>query len=145
MDAKLIEQTCNKTPHPILCVYSLKSDPRSARADVPGLALIMVDVVSGKVKGILKKLDTLLKQSPSNKALQNCNQDYHIVLNIEISAAKGAITLGDPKFAEQYMNDASNSADSCEREFKGRSPLTKLNKDIVDVSRVASAIVKILE
>ncbi|KAL6133656.1 hypothetical protein ACLB2K_065890 [Fragaria x ananassa] len=144
MDAKLVEKTCSKTPHPSLCVYSLKSDPRSAHADISGLGLIMVDVVSTKVNGILKKIDTLLKQNPGDKALQYCSHNYHFVLSIDIKEAKDAI-MGDPKFAEDSMNDASEYADACEIQFKGRSPLTKLNKYISDASRVTSAIAKILE
>lgn len=135
------------TKHHILVgvVYSLKSHSRSVRADIPGLALIMVDAVSVKLKGILHKLDTLLEQSPRDKSLQYCSHKYHLVLSNDISVAKDAITLGNPKFAEESMNYASQYADSCEREFKGRSPLTKQNEDIGDLSRVTSTIVKILE
>ncbi|KAJ6420928.1 hypothetical protein OIU84_028333 [Salix udensis] len=43
----LIAQTCKNTPYYNLCVSSLRSVPRSSRADVQGLALVMVDICEG--------------------------------------------------------------------------------------------------
>lgn len=104
----------------------------------------MVDVVKAKVTNTLKKLYTLLKKSPKDKSLKDCAFSYKVVLQVSIPSANQAITTGNPKFAEQAMNDAANEANSCEDEFSRGSPLTYENKAVADVAGVASAIVRIL-
>ncbi|KAK9948528.1 hypothetical protein M0R45_004099 [Rubus argutus] len=144
MNANLIDQTCRKTPNYSLCVSSLKSDPRSKSADVRGLALIMVNVVKVKAKTTLNRINVLLKKTPKDNSLKDCADRYDTILQDDVIVANEAITKGDPKFAEQSMNDAGGEAEDCENDFKGRSPLTHLNKDVTSVSGVAAAIVRIL-
>ncbi|KAG6667948.1 hypothetical protein CIPAW_01G135800 [Carya illinoinensis] len=117
MDVRLIEQTCKQTPLYDVCVSILKSDSRSSKADVTGLALIMVDVLKAKATGTTNYIKTLLRGN-----------------------LKG--DKGDPKFAEQAANDAGIEARSCESSFSGHSPLTESNKSVQDVSSVAAAIVR---
>ncbi|KAK9948527.1 hypothetical protein M0R45_004098 [Rubus argutus] len=144
MDANLIDQTCRKTPNYKLCVSSLKSDPRSKSADVRGLALVMVNVVKTKATTTLKRINELLKKTPRDDSLKDCHHMYLTILQADIVVANEAITLGDPKFAEESMNDAGIEATNCENNFKGRTPLTHLNRDVTNVSGVAAAIVRIL-
>ncbi|TQD82552.1 hypothetical protein C1H46_031897 [Malus baccata] len=64
MDANLIAQTCNQTPYPDLCISTLQSDPRSAKADVKGLGIIMVDAVKAKAREANLRLQELAQLSP---------------------------------------------------------------------------------
>ena len=144
MDANLIAQTCRKTPNYKLCVSSLQSDPRSESADVRGLALVMVDVVKATATTALNRINVLLKETPKDDSLKDCADRYDSILQDDVKVANEAITKGDPKFAEESMNDAGGEAEDCENDFKGRSPLTHLNKDVTDVADVAAAIVRIL-
>ena len=144
MDANLIDQTCRKTPNYNLCVSSLKSDPRSKSADVRGLALVMVNVLKTKATTTLKRINELLKKTPRDDSLKDCHHMYLTILQADVVVANEAITLGDPKFAEESMNDAGGDAEDCEDDFKGGSPLTQLNKDVTNVADVAAAIVRIL-
>ncbi|KAM0965822.1 hypothetical protein FF1_021775 [Malus domestica] len=144
-DATLIDQTCQKTPDHNLCVSSLRSDPRSSSADVKGLGIIMVDVVKGKATDTLNQINDLLKQRPGDKSLSSCAEVYNTVITADVPEASQGFSLGNPKFAEQGMNDAAGEAVSCENGFSGSSPLTDKNKSVHDVAAVAAAIAKTLE
>lgn len=144
----LIQSTCKKTPNFVLCVSSLKSDPRSSKADVPGLGLIMVNVIKAKATKTLNHIRVLLKRGSGTvgkRALISCAANYDAILKADVVEAIEALTKGDYKFAEEGANDAGNEANTCEQEFTaGTSPLTALNKDMHDVSVVTAAIVKTL-
>ncbi|CAK7327349.1 unnamed protein product [Dovyalis caffra] len=141
----LIAQTCKQTPYSNLCVTSLKSVPKSSTADVQGLALIMVDIVRAKASATLKLINQELKRSPElRRALRSCAGNYDAILTADIPEAIEALQKGDPKFAESGTNDAAVEASSCEANFRGKSPLTNLNKLVHDTSVVTSAIVRLL-
>ncbi|KAF5464791.1 hypothetical protein F2P56_014843 [Juglans regia] len=147
MDARLIEQTCKQTPLYNLCVSILKSDSRSSKADVTGLALIMVDVLKAKATGTRNYIKRLLRgnlKRDVRHGLSSCAEVYNSVLEADVPVAIEALQKGNPKFAEQAANDAAIEASSCERSFSGHSPLTKSNKSMQDVSSVAAAIVRLL-
>ncbi|XP_070667364.1 cell wall / vacuolar inhibitor of fructosidase 1-like [Malus domestica] len=123
MDANIIDQICKKTPDYNLCVSSLNSDPRSAIADVAVLGLVMVDIAKTKATDVAKKINELLKQSPSDP----CTHFYKTILEADIPEAAKAF-IGNPKFAEQGMNNAAGEAQTCEDGFSGKSPLINENK-----------------
>ncbi|CAB4262519.1 unnamed protein product [Prunus armeniaca] len=143
-DANLIDQTCKQTPNYALCVSSLKSDPRSSTADVSGLGVILVDIVKAKSTDTLNKINTLLKQRPGNQALKSCARFYDTVVEALVPEAQQGFSLGNPKFAEQGMNDAAGEAETCEDGFSGKSPLTDNNKAVHDIAAVAAAIARTL-
>ncbi|KAM3707951.1 hypothetical protein ACB098_02G064400 [Castanea mollissima] len=146
-DDNLIEQTCKQTPNYNLCISSLKSDPKSATADVAGLALIMVNVLNTTTTQTLIHINSLL-QSQRNEvkeALLSCVENYKIgVLTADVPVSIEALTKGNPKFADQGTQDAANESNSCEEGFSGNSPLTVENTNINNVAKVANAIVKLL-
>lgn len=144
----LIQKTCKQSPNYNLCVSSLQSDPRSSKANVQGLALIMVDAVKAKAKETLNHIHGLLKQSPKpgdQQHLSSCGDNYNAILEGDIPEAIEALRTGNYKFAEQGTNDAANEADSCEKKFySGTSPLTDFNKLVHDVAAITAAITRIL-
>ncbi|KAG2726844.1 hypothetical protein I3760_01G131300 [Carya illinoinensis] len=148
MDVGLIEQTCKHTPLYNLCVSILESDSRSSKADVTGLALILVDVLKAKATGTRNHIKTLLRgnlKGDVRRGLSSCADLYDNVLEVLIPEANEALQKGNPKFAEQAANDAGAEAGSCESSFSsGHSPLTESNKFMQDVSSVAAAIVRLL-
>ncbi|CAN1806392.1 Cell wall / vacuolar inhibitor of fructosidase 1 [Linum perenne] len=141
----LIKQTCKQTPDYNLCVSSLTADPRALKADdVDTLALIMIDVVKDKATAASKEKKRLLKSKTALKEpLKDCDDMYKVIIEDDVSVAIKALSLGDPKFGQEAMNDASNESDSCERGFKW-SPLTDFNKVVRKVADVASAIIRLL-
>ncbi|KAJ9154629.1 hypothetical protein P3X46_027948 [Hevea brasiliensis] len=142
-DANMISQTCKQTPYYNLCVSCLSSDPRSFKADVRGLALIMVNIVKAKATMSLHFINQLIQRRPGlKKPLSYCADNYDAILTADIPEAVEALQKGDPKFAQDGANDAANEADLCEANFHGKSPLTKFNKVVHDTSATASAIVQ---
>ncbi|XP_061993365.1 cell wall / vacuolar inhibitor of fructosidase 1-like [Rosa rugosa] len=142
MDAKLIDETCQKTPNPNLCVSSLKSDPRSSDADVKGLGVIMVDVVKAKAIIGQNKAQELLKQSPGDLRLKVCSGDYDRISNHHVPNALLAFKKDAPDIAEEDMSEAAEEARACESSFSGGSPLTDVNNVLADVAAITAAIAK---
>ncbi|CAI0467526.1 unnamed protein product [Linum tenue] len=146
----LIKQTCRQTPDHNLCASTLTADPRGPNAgDVPTLALIMIDSVKARATSTLEEIKRLMKQTaPSLKEpLDNCAARYDVVLEADVTVARQAVKLGNPKFGEGAMNDVGVECEDCEGGF-GRngekSPLTKQNGDVRGLADVAAAIVRLL-
>lgn len=146
MPIYLIEQTCRRTTNYALCVSSLKSDPRSSKADVKGLALIMMDVAKAKATEILKKIDELRKKSQGDGALalNLCAHDYGGIIGTDIPNIKAAITRGDLESAEESFVYIGETIDDCEDGFQGCSwPTICDGMFFLDVCDVAKAIMEI--
>ncbi|PRQ37181.1 putative pectinesterase inhibitor domain, Cell wall/vacuolar inhibitor of fructosidase [Rosa chinensis] len=103
----------------------------------------MVDVVKAKATDTVNHINDLLKQTSGAQPLSSCLDVYNVVIQAKVPKAGEALSKGDPKFAEQGMNDVGLGADLCENSFSGSSsPLTYLNKTVRDVADMASAIVQ---
>ncbi|TQD82554.1 hypothetical protein C1H46_031899 [Malus baccata] len=144
MDANLIAQTCNQTPYPDLCVSTLQSDPRSAKADVKGLGIIMVDAVKAKAREADLLVEELVDKELGNVAASNCRFNYSDIFQLDIPQAVEAFPKGDYKSAELAMTNVVANADSCERGFSGGSPFKEESQAVHDVAYVAAAIAKVL-
>ncbi|KAJ1414323.1 Pectinesterase inhibitor domain [Sesbania bispinosa] len=143
-DAKLIEETCKKTPYPTFCIQFIQADPRSSSADVKGLALIMVDVIKTKAKASLLIINQLLQEGGEKKALSSCFEKYRVILQGDVPQATQALQNGNPKFAESGAIDSGVEAISCEKSFSGKSPLTDVNNIMHIAANVTVAIVRLL-
>ncbi|KAB2623545.1 cell wall / vacuolar inhibitor of fructosidase 1-like [Pyrus ussuriensis x Pyrus communis] len=144
MDANLIAQTCNQTPYPDLCVSTLQSDPRSAKADVKGLGIIMVDAVKAKAGEASRRVEELINREPGNTPARNCRLNYSDIFHLYIPEAVEAFPKGDYKSAELAMTNVVANADSCERGFSGGSPFKDESQALHGVAYVAAAIAKVL-
>ncbi|XP_054820280.1 cell wall / vacuolar inhibitor of fructosidase 1-like [Prosopis cineraria] len=143
----LIESTCKQTPNYDLCVQSLKSDPSSSEADVAGLGLIMVKVITAKAKATKNKINNLLQGKDLDRkqkgALKSCREMYEMVLETDVPEATEALREGNPKFAEDGVKDIGNEATYCEGEFNGTKSLLKPENEAVrELAWVAVAIVR---
>ncbi|KAB2616059.1 cell wall / vacuolar inhibitor of fructosidase 1-like [Pyrus ussuriensis x Pyrus communis] len=144
MDANLIAQTCNQTPYPDLCVSTLQSDPRSAKADVKGLGIIMVDAVRAKAHEANLRVEELIDREPGNTPARNCGFNYDDIFQLDIPQAVEAFPKDDYKSVELGMTNVVANADSCERGFSGGSPFKDKSQALHDVAYVAAAIAKVL-
>ncbi|KAK8671244.1 hypothetical protein V6N13_037844 [Hibiscus sabdariffa] len=146
----LIETTCTKTPFPDLCISTVKSDPRSSTADVPGLALIVADSVNEKASATLNQISTLLKSATDpnmKKALSGCVDSYNTIIKADIPVAIEAIEKNNPKFAVGSATDAGNEAQRCEGSFgenSTSSPISGSNKAVHDLSVILQSIASML-
>ncbi|CAN6558347.1 unnamed protein product [Malus baccata var. baccata] len=131
MDASLIEQTCNQTPYPDLCVSTLQSDPQSAEADPKAL-------------DVLDKALVLVVKEPGNQPVKACANTYQEVLGTNIPQANEDFPKGESKIAALAIINVVQKSDSCESGFPGGSPFKYKSKVVHDVAYVASAIAKLI-
>ncbi|KAK4433855.1 Cell wall / vacuolar inhibitor of fructosidase 1 [Sesamum alatum] len=147
-DTSLVVNTCKNTPHYRLCLAVLRRSPKSATADVRGLALIAVGAVKTEAERAMDAIKKLRKEQGQGKgvaaALKQCAEVYDAVLEGDVEEAEEGLKLGDPKFAENGMADAAVEADSCEDAFAGvgKSPLSRVNSAVHDIAEVARAIIR---
>ncbi|CAN4094978.1 unnamed protein product [Withania somnifera] len=147
-----IHATCKVTPNYSLCVKILQSDPRSYEVkggdDITILGLIMVDALKLKTVKIINKLKELEKSHPEWRApLSQCYMAYYAVLRADVMVAVAALKRGVPKFAEEGMVDVVVEAETCEFSFnynKLISPISDMSKDIIELSKVAKSIIRML-
>ncbi|MCD7464215.1 hypothetical protein HAX54_052306 [Datura stramonium] len=150
----LIHATCKATPNYSLCVTTLQSDPRSYHEAKGGddvmttLSLIMVDAVKSKSIKIMERVKELEKSNPELRVpLSQCYVAYNAVLRADVSVAVEALKRGVPKFAENGMDDVDIEAETCEYSFnyeKLASPISDMNRDIIELSKVAKSIIRML-
>ncbi|KAJ6325305.1 hypothetical protein OIU76_012398 [Salix suchowensis] len=106
--ADLVQETCQKTRYPDLCVKTLKSNPRSSSADVKGLAHIMLE---------------------ANLA----NKQYDTAANEDFPTAIQSLERNDLGTAKTYASAAVDAPGNCRDTFsedpgvKTPPDLTKLN------------------
>ncbi|KAG9139404.1 hypothetical protein Leryth_017320 [Lithospermum erythrorhizon] len=146
-NVNLIDNTCKNTPNYNLCISVFLEDPRSSSADIRGLGLIVIDALKSKAEETANFIDTLKTTSPGLRSpLNRCAILYFAVLKADIPEAVEALSKGVPKFAEDGVADAALEAQSCELAFgsASNSPLTDLNKSVVDLSNVARSIIRML-
>ncbi|XP_059278091.1 cell wall / vacuolar inhibitor of fructosidase 1-like [Lycium ferocissimum] len=144
----LIHNTCKNTPNYQLCISTLQSDPRSSDADITVLGLVMVDAVKKKTVEIMESIKELEKTNPKWKIpLNECSLFYYAVIKADVPEAVDGLKKGVPKFAEMGMDDTAVEAEICEYSFKENglnSPLSKKNRDLMDLSNVAKSIIRML-
>nr|AGS32044.1 invertase inhibitor [Solanum torvum] len=148
-----IDETCRATPNYSLCLTTLQSDPRTYEVkegdDITTLGLVMVDAVKLKSIEIIKMLKDLEKSHPEWRGpLSQCYVAYNAVLRADVTVAVEALKKGVPKFADHSMDDVVVEAQTCESSFsyyyKLDFPIFNLSRDIIELSKVAKSIIKML-
>ncbi|KAJ8767317.1 hypothetical protein K2173_017361 [Erythroxylum novogranatense] len=144
-DAALIDKACKSTPNYKKCVSIINTDPGASKADITGLAIIALNAVDTKSHAVM---DFLYSQEPKTPALKHafssCYDNYYAIINADVLQGYQALQKGQPMIAQTSMNDAGNEANSCEHEFKGKSPMTSYNTDVHDTAAIASALTQLL-
>ncbi|XP_059630163.1 cell wall / vacuolar inhibitor of fructosidase 1-like [Cornus florida] len=129
----LIASTCKATPNVRLCVSTLRSNPKSAHADVGGLAILMVDATKAMATQTLQQIKTLKGSTPQlRKAIDACTFAYKMILEVDIPEAYKALP-------------SNPNAHHCANGLKlFNSPATGLNQVVHDLSAVATSIIRML-
>ncbi|KAF7147525.1 hypothetical protein RHSIM_Rhsim03G0038200 [Rhododendron simsii] len=146
--ADLIGSTCEKDEYTDLCVSTLRSDPRSAAADVEGLARIMFDAALAKATATLNQIKDLLKKTSDpvlRQYLNVCVEQYDDAIE-DIPVA--IQNVGSHNFASRIKaDDVVAEARVCEEIFtdlpnrKRKSPLTAENDLVKKLVMIAAGIV----
>jgi len=118
--ADLIQETCQKTRYPALCVKTLKSNPRSSTADAKGLVHIMLEANLANSKLTLATVSKLLKES-SDKALKKClgvcAEEYDTAANDDFPTAIQSLEINDLGTAKIHVSAAFDAPGNCRDTF----------------------------
>ncbi|XP_010045344.1 putative invertase inhibitor [Eucalyptus grandis] len=142
----LIDGTCGQTLYYGLCAKSLRSDPRSASADLKGLAVIMLNVTTAEAADTLSYIKALVKRKvdPAEaKPLEYCAGLYSPMARLTLPLAAKALIQGRYRFADYRLAEAAMQPPTCEGRFGGavESPLTDRNVLAHDLCAVSMDIV----
>ncbi|KAJ1414322.1 Pectinesterase inhibitor domain [Sesbania bispinosa] len=149
----LVDQICKKTPFYDLCSSILHSNPLSPKADLKGMALVMVNNILANATDTLSYIEGLIKHTPDREleqALAFCAESYIPVVKYILPQAADAINQGRFGFASYCISDAVKEVSSCDKKFSGssssstQSPLGDRNDIVQKLVDVASAIIKLL-
>ncbi|GFY81385.1 hypothetical protein Acr_01g0011940 [Actinidia rufa] len=144
----LIADTCKKTEFPEFCISTLRSNPRSASADVNGLARIVFEAGLAKATSTLNKVNFLLKKT-TERILKQCLQICAHVYDKALDDISQAIENVGSNISEvvNYASSASINVEDCEESFdeepnKRKSPLTDDNSAVDQLVNIGAAIVQ---
>ncbi|KAL7263834.1 hypothetical protein ACSBR1_001899 [Camellia fascicularis] len=144
--ADLIADTCKKSEYPDLCNSTLRSDPRSAKADAKGLAHIMLEVALTKASTTFNQVKNLLSKTTVpvlKRCLTICADMYDSIVE---EIPKAIQNVGSDNNEAIHQSDlALTDADTCEGIFsdgpnKRKSPLTANNNAVQHLVAIAEDI-----
>ncbi|KAI8028569.1 Cell wall / vacuolar inhibitor of fructosidase 2 [Camellia lanceoleosa] len=145
MDTRLAD-TCKKSEFPDLCNSTLRSDPRSAKADAKGLALIMLEVALTKASTTFNQVKKLLSKA-TEPVLKEClTLCTHLYGSIVEEIPKAIQNVGSDNNEAIHQGDlAITDADTCEGIFseepnKRKSPITANNIAVQHLVGIAEDI-----
>ncbi|EEF46197.1 putative invertase inhibitor [Ricinus communis] len=119
--ADLISKTCSHTLYYEICVFSLKSDPRSETADVQGLADIALSVSIAYGEETLAHVTDLKSKATENETLSSCLgdcvQEYNDAVG-DLQEAADALKVKSLENVKTLVSSAMTDSDTCEEGFK---------------------------
>ncbi|KAL6990119.1 hypothetical protein U1Q18_015867 [Sarracenia purpurea var. burkii] len=143
----LIQAICKRTSNFQLCLSTLKSDPQSSNADAKGLALISLQIVLTKTNETLVAIGVLFNRTNDRglfEQLGTCIEDYNKAVTESLPAAISALKYNNYGASKQGAEDTREDAQTCEQQFVGGSPFASQNKEVQDLSVLASEIISTL-
>lgn len=146
----LISTTCDQTPNYNLCITTLKKDPRSRKADVAGLGMIMIEAAEEKANATVELINKVGSESSSvvKNALMECRENYKVLLKSNIPKAIQFLKRNEKFAAESAMAASAIEADGCEKSLKSSKSTTsqliiiEMNEAVYDLSNIARSIIK---
>ncbi|XP_058211882.1 pectinesterase inhibitor-like [Rhododendron vialii] len=118
----LISEVCSKTQNPSLCLQALRSDRRSARADLKGLALISIDIAESNAKQTANQLIPALSKRATSPELRGrydtCAKNYKDTID-NLNKARTALNARDIRTFFAMASAALDGLDNCEDSFEG--------------------------
>ncbi|KAL6990116.1 hypothetical protein U1Q18_015864 [Sarracenia purpurea var. burkii] len=147
----LISKTCSRTPFSQLCVSTLRSHPRSSRANLKGLSLILVRAAQSEAAVALRTINRLRAASDPRFRipLSKCGGVYRKILRDHIPKALHALSSrGDPKAAADGVSRSAAGAQECQRILIGiKNPpqvLIRVGRVLADLFAIIASIIKSL-
>ncbi|MBA0687551.1 hypothetical protein Goshw_027849 [Gossypium schwendimanii] len=145
-DEAMIINVCSKTPNPSLCQTCLHSDPKSATADVKGLATISITCGTRDADKLYTDTDNLYtntKDPALHNLLDNCWWRFLGARDNIDSAGRMLSDKGSDAAKLAITRDAMPMITYCSDLFK-KSPTVAVPKNIIDEMNVVSTDCQII-
>ncbi|KAK2976832.1 hypothetical protein RJ640_014616 [Escallonia rubra] len=117
--SQLISEVCSKVPNSALCLEALKSDPRSANADLVGLGRISIDLTKAATKTTYELINSLLNKT-SDRRLRGrydfCSVCYGRAVN-DLDDSEKSLSSGKYLELNNFAAAALEEKDLCEDNF----------------------------
>ncbi|KAK2990169.1 hypothetical protein RJ640_014621 [Escallonia rubra] len=117
--SQLISEVCSKVPNSALCLEVLKSDPRSANADLVGLGRISIDLTKAATKTTSELINSLLNKT-SDRRLRGsydfCSVCYGRAVN-DLDDSEKSLSSGKYLELNNFAAAALGENDLCEDNF----------------------------
>ncbi|KAJ0960358.1 hypothetical protein J5N97_001808 [Dioscorea zingiberensis] len=153
--AASIEDTCKgaAAASPVInydfCVSTFLGNPKSGSADTRGLAKIAALTAINHAANIKIEITDLLKKSPDPEIKSALNQCFRLYdsMSFTLANAADAINAERDEAAKGFLKTGIQEAEDCAAAFEkaGKaSPLTKGNRDSVELSTMSLAILDLI-
>ncbi|XP_052210785.1 pectinesterase inhibitor-like [Diospyros lotus] len=135
-----LKRICSKTIDPSFCTQALKSDPRSATADLRGLAEIAVRLSEASAEKTLKLARSLAKSAASPELKEryaSCAKIYDRIVGY-VEGAGEALRSEDYQSMSIETSEAMSLVFNCGEEIESsdRSPLPQMNQEMNDLASI---------
>ncbi|KAM7254580.1 hypothetical protein ACFE04_003960 [Oxalis oulophora] len=149
----LITKTCDKTLHKDLCNSILRSHPKSAQADLHGLAIIVLQDAKADAWKIKEHIDVLTKATSDDTLIKMCLKEFAGNIADAVNEIEESIkALDGKKYADviTWISAAMTNLDTCGDGFDADAKpvydpaLTELTEKYTKVCSIELGITNLL-
>ncbi|KAG9459492.1 hypothetical protein H6P81_004000 [Aristolochia fimbriata] len=143
----LIREICDDSQHVDLCVSSLKADPRASQVCINKMGPAVVSIVRNNATDTRSYVYLLLNQAtnPAAKAcLAACYKNYKFAVRDLRAAVKESKDYDRFGSVLSRLTLVRSNVTECEAGFRkgnAASPLTRRNRNVVQLAEVADVII----
>ncbi|KAF5204225.1 Cell wall / vacuolar inhibitor of fructosidase [Thalictrum thalictroides] len=120
-DIKLIHNTCKKTTYYNLCMSSLKSSSSSLKADIKGLAVIMIGIAMKHANQTTTYLSSQLLSNTNDvvikKVVKDCADKYSLAIE-SLQESLQQLDLMSSDYASLQVSAAKDYPNVCHNEYR---------------------------
>ncbi|KAG9449836.1 hypothetical protein H6P81_009801 [Aristolochia fimbriata] len=146
----LVAKVCGNVAKHDFCVDALNSDPRTPTADLPGLGVVAIDLLTHyatTARTYIGNLKIVEKCGQRQQYLDICNAYYNELLGLA-GSCYGHLKKKDYGAMTAAANAASSDAYDCEATFVSdpcqSSPITFVNQSVANLADIVGAVASIL-
>ncbi|XAR70351.1 hypothetical protein NMG60_11027178 [Bertholletia excelsa] len=147
----LIDKVCSQADNHPFCLKTLRSDPRSAGADLQGLAQVSIDLAHSGAENVYGFVHLLVKQATKARLKERytfCEGNYYRTI-VYIEEANDSFGSEDYQSMSVQASSAMEEVDACAEEFERPPPdTTRLlgrNARMFDLANIVYEIAMLLE
>ncbi|KAK1592983.1 hypothetical protein Q3G72_033896 [Acer saccharum] len=145
-----INDICSKTFNPSYCVELLKSTPKTATADLKGLAKIILDLARSNATKTLDQIHSLIPKTTDHRlkeSYQACSEHYDNAIG-DLNEAESDFKQGDYFGMNIQASGALDEAGDCHDENEGLPAdpsLRKGNQDLENICEIILVVANLLK